>query len=1274
MRRLPGILLLTGATIVVIVALMVSGLRLVMPHLNSWREPLLEKISSVAGMPVEASALNGTWENFGPVLEIRDLHVSLKEGDDLKAQRITLALDIWQSMLHLRWQFRNLTFYQLNLATSQPLTSGNGEKLQLEPGKFSDLFLRQFDHFDLRDSHISFVTLSGQRARLDVPQLTWLNEKNRHRAEGVVSLSSFNGQHGEIQVRLDLSDSNGYLDTGRVWMQADDVDVKPWLGQWMRDNTSLDSARFSLAAWMSLKEGEIYDGDIQLKKGGASWKGDQQQHHLTVDNVTAHIARFNSGWSIEVPQTNLVTDGHPWPKGQLSGMWQPENGVLPGPDHNEEVRVRATQLDLERLDPLIPLFAKLTPTLLQNWRALQPKGRIEALAVDIPVQQPEQSRFQAKWRDLSWQHWELLPGMEHFSGSVSGAVANGQVDFNVNNATLPYGSMFRAPLEIEHATGALSWQYAIDHFTLAGHQLDVKARSLWAKGDFTYAQPKDKAPRLDILAGINVTDAGDAWRYFPEPLMGKSLVDYLSGAIKGGQVQNASLIFAGNPQLFPFKHNDGLFEVWVPLKQSTFQFQPGWPDLQNLDINLDFVNDGLFMKAEHTKLGQVDGRNISAVIPDYLKEKLIIDADINGAGKAIGDYFNQTPLKPSLGAALDELQIGGDVSGRLHLDIPLDGELVRATGDVNLKDNTLYIKPLDSTIKQLTGHFTYDNGDLKSDPMTANWFGQPMDVSFNTLEGDKNYQIGVDLKGDWQPGKMDVVPAQIRDKLTGDASWKSNVLINLPHAGSANYQVVLDGDLKNVSSHLPPPLDKERNVAMPVKVSAKGDLNSFNLSGSVGSYRHFNSQWLLGKQLKIDRGIWENDSKGLPALPEADGMVLNLPPLDGEAWLGLFNSQSTGKTAGGSSSQQATKSRAFIPGNITLRTPALTLGGQQWHDLEATLSETVSGDTQIQAKGKEINGTLKMNQRSPWAAHLNYLYYNPEWASAEGSSPLPGDSSKIDFSRWPALALTCDECWLRGQKFGRMAADVSHSSDTLTLKNGLIDTGSSRLKVEGEWVNRPGAQRTALKGVLSGKKINDATNWFGVNTPLRNSPFNIDYDLHWQSAPWQPSEATLSGVLKSHFGAGEIADVNTGRAGQLLRLVSFDALLRKMRLDFSDTFSQGFYYDSISGTAWIEKGVMHTDNLLVDGLEADIAMKGKMDLVKRQIDMEAVVAPEISATVGVAAAFAVNPIVGAAVFAASKVLGPLWNKISVLRYHISGSIDKPQIDEVLRKPVEKSAK
>lgn len=139
-----------------------------------------------------------------------------------------------------------------------------------------------------------------------------------------------------------------------------------------------------------------------------------------------------------------------------------------------------------------------------------------------------------------------------------------------------------------------------------------------------------------------------------------------------------------------------------------------------------------------------------------------------------------------------------------------------------------------------------------------------------------------------------------------------------------------------------------------------------------------------------------------------------------------------------------------------------------------------------------------------------------------------------------------------------------------------------------------------------------------------------------------------------------------GRAGQILRLVSFDALLRKLRFDFSDTFSDDFDFDSIKGDATIKNGVLVSKNTYVDGLVADIAFNGQIDLVKRQINVEAVITPEISATVGVATAFVVNPFAGAAVFAATKVLGPLWSKVSVIRYRVTGSLDEPKIDEVLR--------
>lgn len=109
------------------------------------------------------SHIEASWQNFGPTLDARDIRASLKDGGHLEIKRVTLALDVWQSLLHLRWQFRDLTFWQLQLMTNTPLRSGDSDR-GLETSRISDLFLRQFDHFDLRDSEVSFITLSGQRA------------------------------------------------------------------------------------------------------------------------------------------------------------------------------------------------------------------------------------------------------------------------------------------------------------------------------------------------------------------------------------------------------------------------------------------------------------------------------------------------------------------------------------------------------------------------------------------------------------------------------------------------------------------------------------------------------------------------------------------------------------------------------------------------------------------------------------------------------------------------------------------------------------------------------------------------------------------------------------------------------------------------------------------------------------------------------------------------------------------------------------------------------
>ncbi|MGF6424243.1 uncharacterized protein (TIGR02099 family) [Lelliottia sp. 489] len=1257
MRRLPGILLLTGATLVVIVALLVSGLRLVLPHLDSWRPQVLAKIESATGIPVDVSQLSASWQNFGPTLDVRDINASLKDGGHLKIKRVTLALDVWQSLLHMRWQFRDLTFWQLQFLTNTPLNQGDNSK-GIETNRFSDLFLRQFDHFDLRDSEISFITLSGQRAELAIPQLTWLNGKDRHRAEGQVNLSSLNGQHGIMQVRMDLRDDNGLLNKGKVWLQADDVDVKPWLGKWMQDNVALQRARFSLEGWLTLADGDISAGDVWLKQGGAAWKGDTQSHDMSVDNLTAHVTRQGDSWQFSIPDTRITMDGKAWPRGALTMAWVPEQEV--GGVNNkrsDELRIRASNLDLASLDGLRPIANRISTALGEVWEATQPSGQIDTLALDIPLQATEKTRFQASWKALSWKQWKLLPGAEHFGGKLEGSVENGRLTAEMNDAKMPYETVFRAPLEIEKGTAILNWLNNEKGFQLDGRDIDVKATGVHARGNFRYLQPEGDEPWLGILAGISTDDGGQAWRYFPENLMGKALVDYLSGAIQGGQADNATLVYGGNPHLFPYKHNEGQFQVLVPLRNATFAFQPDWPALKNLNIELNFLNDGLWMKSDSVALGGVTASNLRAVIPDYSKEKLLIDADINGPGKAVGPYFEETPLDDSLGAALQELQIDGDVNARLHLDIPLDGEMTTAEGDVVLNNNSLFIKPLDSTLKNLSGKFSFVNGNLKSGPLKANWFNQPINVDFSTTEGEKAYQVAVNMDANWQPARMDVLPKPVAESIDGTVAWNGKVAIDLPYRGSAHYKVDVTGDLKNVSSHLPAPLDKKAGQPLPMNINVQGDLNNFALTGNANGTNHFNSRWLLSRKLTLDRAIWTTDSRTIPPLPEQPGVELNLPAMDGAEWLAMFN-----KGVG-----QNVDEAAQFPQRVTVRTPSLTLGGQQWNNLSIVSEPTLNGST-VEAQGREINATLTMRDNAPWQAAIRYLYYNPTTATkgqTGAASPL-AEVSKVDFSGWPDLQLRCAECWLWGQKYGRIDGDFAVKGNTLSLAGGLIDTGFGRLTADGEWVNGAGEQRTSLKGRIKGNKLDAAANFFGVSTPLRGSSFDVNYDLHWRAEPWKPDEATLNGILKTNLGKGEIADVSTGHAGQLLRLLSFDALLRKLRFDFSDTFSEGFYYDSIRSTAWIKDGILHTDDTLVDGLEADIAMKGSVNLVRRELDMEAVVAPEISATVGVAAAFVVNPIVGAAVFAASKVLGPLWSKVSILRYRITGPVDKPQINEVLR--------
>lgn len=1253
MKRLPRVVLVTTAVILLLCALVLTGLRFLLPNIDSYRPELIAYIEKKADVSVQIGEMEGAWRYFGPVLTLSDVTLQ-SDTTDVSAKQIHLELDIWNSLFSLRWRFRDLTFYQLNVDYKVPFSfegSAEGESLD----GVEDLFLRQFDHFTLKDSQLTFLTPSEQKTTLILPELSWLNENERHRAQGFVSLETINKQHGYLQVKLDVSDKNGVLSDGIFYLQADNIDMQPWLSRWLRDNTSLRDANFSLSSWISLKENRIESGLIQLRQGEANWGEGELTQNLQVNDLLLRMKRQGNGWLFNIPELDtLKTNESIWPQGSVSVLYLPASKKYQDNDH---WRVRAKNIELERLSEVLPTFSFLTPDMVQDWQHRQPTGVVSEFALDATQNRPESLQISVDWQDVSWKKWKELPSVDHFSGVLIGGMQSGGISFNLQDSKVDYRDEFKAPFNISTAKGQLYWVDNDSEFKLWSSALDVQARSLWANGEFRYAKAKKgNYADLAILAGIRLNDAGDAWRYFPQKLMGQDVADYLTKAIIAGKVDNATLVYKGDPANFPYDHNDGQFQVYVPLQDATFEYDSEWPALLNLDMDLDFRRAGLYMHAPTVKLADATATNLDAIIRDYTDEMLYIDADISGTGKQIQQYFVHTPMKHSIGDTLEELQIGGTVNGQLSLSIPLSaGKEVVAKGKVNLNKNDLLIQPIDSTISSLTGSFSFNNGDLIGDKLQGQWFGQPILVDFTTLTGQKDYQVDVNIAGNWALNKLAMIPDEIKQKVSGTSDWKGHVSINLPDSAKAKVGLQIDvtAGLKQLKSQLPMLNSQLLAELGQINVQAKGDTEQLTIGGDIGKRLGFNTQWnLTDKPLRLVKAHiapWKNQA---PELPKNAAIVVSLPPI---------KAKDLDKLAGLLVSSNSRQSGANIrlPDVLDVNLASIYLGGQYWKDLN--FSYDLQRDEQVVSVDSEnLKGSLQIYAKQPWKVAIDYLYYNPS-SIAESTT----GSEHFDFIQWPQLNITCKECWIAGQKLGEISANIIPKGDSLQLTDGVLNNSAMQLKLDAIWHSGNG-NKTEVAGSLTGEAFDESAAYFGMLVPIIESPYTIEFNLDWGNLPWSPDIASLNGKLSAKLGKGAIAKMGGGRAGQILRLVSFDALLRKLQFDFRDTFNNDFDFDSIKGDATLHNGVMTSKNTVVDGLVADIALNGEVDLVKRQINLEAVITPEISATVGVATAFVVNPFAGAAVFAATKVLGPLWSKVSVIRYRVTGSLDEPKIDEVLR--------
>ena len=1265
MKKLPKYLLSLAVFCIIVFALVLSGLRYFLPRLDNYRPEIEAYLTKQLNSPVTITQLSGVWQNFGPDLSIEGLHIANQDAN-VSAKQITFSFDVWRSLLHFRPYFRELTFNQLNVDYQQPLFSGEeGDISFSEPDDISSLFFKQFERFKLIDSRFTFLTPSGAKSQLNIPELMWLNQKNRHRAQGNVTLDTSLNQYGGLNVRLDIyTNQQGAIDNGQIFINADDIDISPWLSQWVKSNSGVGEAKASLSNWIEITQGRITGSQLQIHQGEMDWHSDNAAHVLKVEDLILRMRRQENGWLADIPYTRKITmDGTQWPNGYLAVLYQPKEIA-----NKEAWRIRAKNIELERLYALLPLFSFLTPDFVRQWQYRQFSGTVSDFALDLTPDNFAHSAIEMRWQDVAWKRWQDIPSVEHFNGQLKGSLQQGEASFALADSLIDTGDLFKAPLNIQQGKGTLYWQHQDDNLALWNHGIDIQATSAWVNGDFRYEKQGDDQ-QLSILSGVRVTNAGDTWRYLPERYVGKELTAYLSNAIIAGQVDNGTFIFHGDPSDFPFDNHKGWFQVYAPVKKATFKFDDQWPALFDLDINLDFKNNGLWMSADTAKVGNATASHLTAVIENYEKEQINIAANIEATGDALKDYFLHSPMV-SIANTLEELQVAGIINGTLKLDIPFNGEEVLASGSVKLNHNDVKLAFMDTTLKAVSGVFRYRNDKLDSDKLTATWFNQPVNIQFTSQNNHDKYGVNVDLAGLWDIQKIAGLPTEFQQQIRGVLPWNGNVKVTIPEQGDVNYHVNLNGNINGLTSQLSAPNNQDLQNASPINITANGNSEILNITALAEQQWALNSQWQLGKTLRLLSGNLVSGDIKLPDLTQHERFSVKLNGVDGDKWLPTLMAFSS------LSSSSENNHAVTFPNELQISLPNLTFAGQQWNNPQTEIKLQEKG-VNLLFSGSELRGELFIPKTTlPWQVNIDYLYFNGANSASALKMANKQQNKAINFSLKdiPAINFTCQACWVNGLLLGKISGSLQQEHGKLVLNNGKLENSAGVLSVNGEWSeNATGQNKTQLAGNLKAEEIDDLAAYFGYIIPITQSPFSADFDLQWHDLPWNFNLASLNGSVRSSLGKGHIEQVDVGSAGKLLRLVSFDALLRKLRFDFRDTFSDNFEFDSIKSDIAIKQGIMSADNLFIDGVIADIAIKGQVDLVKREMDLHVVVTPEISATVGVATAFAINPIAGVAVFAASKVLGPLWSKISVIRYHVTGTMEQPKIDEVLRQLKEDQA-
>jgi uncharacterized protein YhdP len=240
--------------------------------------------------------------------------------------------------------------------------------------------------------------------------------------------------------------------------------------------------------------------------------------------------------------------------------------------------------------------------------------------------------------------------------------------------------------------------------------------------------------------------------------------------------------------------------------------------------------------------------------------------------------------------------------------------------------------------------------------------------------------------------------------------------------------------------------------------------------------------------------------------------------------------------------------------------------------------------------------------------------------------------------------------------------------DSWQLTEFISRYKQNELLLKGSWFPDQQAGVTALSGNFKSANLGALLNELELTTGISGSRADIDFTFNWPAAPQQFTLAKLNGQIDFSLGEGALTEVSD-QGARLFSIFSLDSLVRKLRLDFRDIFSKGFFYNKMSGQLAMQQGVVQTSNTNIDGVPGNLAIQGYADVVSKKLDYQMSFSPKVTSSLPVIIAWMVNPATGLAALALDEVFQSA-EVISRINFTVTGSFEQPVVTEVNRHSTE----